>query len=73
MITELLKMNELPHNCLKTCNKACEMEWLCNDKSFYLQNGREGKMRKVNDKMENNFRMVLSALVSAWYLHGFNK
>ena len=25
-----------PDNCLKTCSKACEMEWLCNDTSFRL-------------------------------------
>ena len=30
-----------------------------------MQNGRQGKMGKINDKMENNFRMVLSALVLA--------
>ena len=32
----------------------------------YYQNGREGKMRKINLKNgKHNFRMVLSALVSA--------
>ena len=25
-----------PDNCLKTCSKACGMEWLCNDTSFRL-------------------------------------
>ena len=39
-----MKINEWFDNCLKTCpwhffanlNKACEMEWLCNDTSFCL-------------------------------------
>ena len=29
-------MNELFNNCLKTCSKACEMEWLCSNTSFRL-------------------------------------
>ena len=37
MITELLKMNALFHNCLKICSKAWEMEWLCNDRRFCLK------------------------------------
>ena len=36
MITELLKMNEWFHDCLKTCSNACKMEWLCNATSFRL-------------------------------------
>ena len=41
---------------------------------LYLRNDREEKIGKVNDKNgEHNFRMVHSALVSAWYLHGFKK
>ena len=30
------QMNEWFGNCLKTCKKACETEWLCNDTSFCL-------------------------------------
>ena len=37
MIAELLKINEWFHKCLKTCSKACEMEWLCNDTSFHFK------------------------------------
>ena len=37
-----------------------------------LQKGREERMGKINEEMRN-FRMVLSALVLAWYLHGFKK
>ena len=44
MIAELLKMNELFYNCLKPCNKAWEMEWLCNDTSFRLTRKNACKM-----------------------------
>ena len=58
-------MSEWFHNCLKTYNKACEIEWLSSNTRFRFtwmhtcEMAEKEKWEKIKDKMEN--------ITSVWF------
>ena len=70
MITELLKVDELFHNFLKTCNRLVKWNGYVMIQVFVLYEKmlakwQRRKMRKINDKMEN----IISGfnMISSWF------